>query len=424
MLGRIEWAACGGSRVTLSVLVWLLWASFVSSFAQSPVSGDHPPLTDILSKLESNETSDAERLIEENQPKVKEQLEAVLETIDRDFDALGLYGATSYKLGPGYQPLAESSRRYQRVFELYGRRSGDDAPYKKLEARRLRIEGADLTNRGEIVCGEKLDWGAAQPLYQMAMERLEAAFDLASELNDFRVMASAKNNMGSTLSRLGKPDEAIKAYSEGLQYAEKLPDDLYKGLLRLNLGNAYAWIGKPEEALTYLRPALDIFKRMDQRTWEANVLMTIGNAYLREQKFADSWENLNLALEMAKQSGENRVRGRALLNLGMAGLQLQKKEAIPVLEEALQWYDQDAGKEVYVPIEREFVRQDGLRLLSQVARELGDDALARKYTSQFFESIGPNRDRYQTLRQSPCFEIYRARPQAVKPMIPIPVPGK
>jgi tetratricopeptide (TPR) repeat protein len=136
--------------------------------------------------------------------------------------------------------------------------------------------------------------------------------------------------------------------------------------------------------------------------------MNLGNAYLRQQNFASAWETLNLALEVARKNGEYRVYGRALLNLGMAGVQLKKADAISMLEEALEWYRNDT--EIYPSIEREAVMQDGLRLLSQVARQTGDTVAAEKYNTQFMELINQDPDRYGKLRASPCFAIYQARP--------------
>ena len=92
----------------------------------------------------------------------------------------------------------------------------------------------------------------------------------------------------------------------------------------------------------------------------------------------------------------------------MAGLQLKKPEATALVEEALAIYREDT--EVYPSVEREAVLQDGLRLLSQIARQSGDEALADERMKQFFESMGSDPDRYNTIRQSPCFEIYQARP--------------
>ena len=405
-------------RVAESVILAVAFACLAGWFGAGPVPSEAQttpspipaPLREILSKLDQGDSAGAEQLLAQNLPRVKGQLEALLGRIDQEFDDLGKYGAVSYKFGPGYQPLTEANRRYQKVFELYRQRARDENLFQRFEARRLRIEGADYTDRGEIACGEKLDWEQAQKFYQTALDRLEASFALAQETKDYRVMASAKNNIGSTLIRLAKPKEALQAYSEGLRYAEQLPGPLYKGLLRLNLGNTYVWVGEPDEALRHLNPALDLFKKMGRGTWIANALMTIGNAYLRQQKYANAWETLQLSLEIARQSKENRVYGRALLNLGMAGMQLQKKEALSLVQKGLEWYETDAGKEVYVPIEREVVRQDGLRLLSQMARQSGNQALAEKYHKEYLGSFGPDPDRYAALRQSPCFEIYQARP--------------
>jgi len=394
-------------RFTAAAGCFLALASLPAP-AQAP-SEEDPALVPILVwQLERGDTAAAEQLLRENLARIKPHLEAVLRDIDRQFDIIGRFGAVSIRFGPGYAALEESNRKHEPLFELYRRLSGDDVLYKQFEARKLRVDGAHLTNTAENLCGEDLDWEHAEGLYQTAVERLNAAFALAREQNDLRMMASAKTNIGSTLIRLGKPKEAFEAYQEGLRYAEQMPGDLYKGLFRLNLANAYVWVGDSERALPYSREALAVFRRIQRGTWEANALMTMGNAYLRQQRFADAWETLNLTLEVARQSGEHRVYGRALLNLGMAGLQLKKPEASALVEEALAIYQKDT--EVYPSIEREAILQDGMRLLSQIARQSGDEALAEERMKQFYETLGSDPDRYNAIRQSPCFEIYRARP--------------
>ena len=395
---------------------FLLSVTLLSSLALAPTpasaqapSDEDPALVPILVwQLERGDAAAAEQLLRDNLSRIKPHLEAVLRDIDRQFDIIGRFGAVSIRFGPGYTELEEFDRKHEPLFDLYRRLSGDEALYKQFEARKLRVDGAHLTNTAENLCGEDLDWEQAEGLYQTAVERLNAAFALAQEQNDLRMMASAKTNIGSTLIRLGKPQEAFEAYQEGLRYAEQMPFDLYKGLFRLNLANAYVWVGDSERALAYSREALAIFRRIQRGTWEANALMTMGNAYLRQQRFADAWETLHLTLNVARQSGEQRVYGRALLNLGMAGLQLKKPEASALVEEALAIYRKDT--EVYPSIEREAILQDGLRMLSQMARQAGDEALAEERMKQFFEMMGSDPDRYNAIRQSPCFEIYRARP--------------
>ena len=395
---------------TIALAAVLSWGGLatVPAAAQAPGEEDPALVRILVWQLERGDTAAAERLLRENLTRIKPRLEAVIQEIDREFDILGRFGAVSIRFGPGYTALEESNRRQEPLFALYRRLSGEEALYQQFEARKLRIEGAHLTNQAENLCGENLDWEQAREFYETALERLDAAFAIAREQRDLRMMASAKTNIGSTLIRLGKPKEALQAYEEGLRYAEQMPGDLYKGLFRLNLANAYVWIGDAERALPYAREALAIFRRIRRGTWEANALMTMGNAYLRQQRFADAWETLTLSLQVAKQSGEYRVYGRSLLNLGMAGLQLKRPEATALVEEALEFYRQD--DEVYPAIEREAVLQDGLRLLSQIARQAGNEALAEEHMKQFYEFLESDPDRYGAIRQSPCFEIYQARP--------------
>jgi tetratricopeptide (TPR) repeat protein len=379
--------------------------------AQAGPSPDPAPLVIILMRLERGDAAGAERLMRDNLPVTKGRLEAVLPEIDRKFDEAGRFGATA-----GHDihtevmnNLLEEIRRNLKLFEVYSRLSGDDTLYKRLEARRLRVEGAYYTHDGEDACGDTLDWAEAQRLYRLALERLEAGFALAKETNDLRVMASAKNNMGSTLIRLLEPDQAIQEYQEARRYADQVTGEMYKGMVDLNTGNTFVWIGEPEQSLSYSQAALASFQKMGRVTWQANAVMNIGNAQMQKKEFGSAWETIRLALDLAKQSGEDRVRGRALLNLGVLGMQLKQPEAAGYVQEAMEWY-KGAGGEVYTPLEREVVAQEGLRLLSQIAKQTGDAAAAARYNQQFMDAVAADPDRYGALRASPCYALYKARP--------------
>lgn len=315
-----------GPQFVLVLVTWLLGTAAVRLEAQAPPSADPMPLVVILTRAEKGDVPGAERLMRDNLPVEKRRLEETLAQFDQKFDDLGRSGATSGRdvHADVLEKFLDEVRRYEKLFDIYRRVSGDGVLLKRVDARILRFEGAYYTAYGEDACGEGLRWAEAEKRYTTAMERLQAGFDLAKEVNDLRLMASAKNNMGSTLIRLVEPEKAIQAYEEGLRYASQLPGEMYKGLVNLNLGNTYVWIGQPETSLHYSESAMASFRKMGRGTWQANAQMNIGNAYIRERKFSTAWESLRVALEMAKQSGEDRVRGRALLNLGMVAFQLKR----------------------------------------------------------------------------------------------------
>jgi tetratricopeptide (TPR) repeat protein len=373
------------------------------------MSEDDPAMVPILLwQLERGETERATEILKANLTRIKPRLEAAIADIDRQFDILGRFGAVSIYFGPGYGDLEASNERYEKLFDLYRKLSGDEDLYKRFEARKLRVEGAHLTNQGEIECGDHLDWTKAQELYETALDRLNASYKLAEELKDVHLEASAKVNIGSTLIRLDKPQAAIQAYNEGLAKADTMSADMYKGLLRLNLGNTYVWLGQPDKSLSYSQDALAIFRKMHRGTWEANALMNLGNGYLRQKDLNNAWNTLEQALEVARKNGEYRVYGRTLVNLGMAGLAMKKKEAIPYLEEAVAWYRQD--HEVYPAIEREVIVQQALHMLSQLSQQIGETDLAEKYEREYADAAAAAPHSFSELKANPCFAIYMSRP--------------
>jgi len=400
-------------RSGFSVLA--LWCLFSMTHlprlaAQATPSPDPAPLIILQNKLDHGQADDAERLMKDNLAATKNRLADLIDERDSRFDELGRFGATS-----GHEvhkevldQFLEENNRYAKLYDLYRRVSGDQVLYKRFEARRLRYEGAFFTHDGEDICGDQLDWEEAQKHYRLALERLDAGFALAKEVSDTRLMASAKINIGSTLIRMLEPEKAIEAYTEGMRYADQLTGEMYKGMVRLNMGNTYIWIVEPEKSLAYAQSALESFKKMGRGTWQANALMVIANAQMEQKQYASSWETMRAALDLAVQSGEDRVRGKALLNLGSLALMLKRPDAADYFKQAIEWFKTHG--EVYTSIERETVQQDGLLSLSRVAEQAGDKALAEKYKNEFFDSIRANPERYEQVRSSPCYALYKARP--------------
>ncbi|MSO19141.1 MAG: hypothetical protein EXQ56_01550 [Acidobacteria bacterium] len=378
--------------------------------AQAVPSEDPVPLIILMDKLDHGQVADAERYLKDNPPVIKKRLEELIEQRDTRFDELGRFGATS-----GHDihkrvldQFVSENLRYAKLFDLYRKVTGDQNIFKRFEARRLRYEGAFLTHDGEDLCGEEFNWDEARKHYQQSLDKLEAGFAIAKEINELRVMASAKINIGSTLIRMLETDRAIAAYKEGMEYADKLPGELYRGMVRLNLGNTYVWTVEPEKAFTYANDALTSFKKMGRGTWQSNAMMVIGNAQMEQKNFASSWETLSAALAVAKQSGEDRVRGKALMNLGAVAAQLKRPDAASYILEAQDWYRTHG--EVFTQIERETVAVDGLMSLSRIYQQAGNKAEADKYRMAYHKAVGEDPDHYNLVRNSPCYALYKANP--------------
>ena len=404
------------SVVALSTTLFLLSALLLSAWitrsarAQAVPSEDPVPLIILMNKIDHNQMADAERYLKDNPPVIKKRLEELIEQRDTRFDELGRFGATSGHAihKQVLDQFITENQRYLKLFDLYRKVTGDQHTYKRFDARRLRYEGAFLTHDGEDLCGEELKWEEARKHYQMALEKLEAGFAIAKEINELRVMASAKINMGSTLIRMLETEKAIAAYNEGMKYADQLPGELYRGMVRLNLGNTYVWTVEPDKAFQYANDALTSFKKMGRGTWQSNAMMVIGNAQMEQKNYASSWETLSMALEVAKQSGEDRVRGKALMNLGAVAAQLKRPEAADYIKEAQEWYRTHG--ETFTQIERDTVAIDGLQILSRIYDAAGNKAEADKYRQAYVAAVGKDLDHYNATKSSPCYALYKANP--------------
>ncbi len=382
--------------------------------AQAGPSPDPAPIFLLKTILDEGNVAHVERLIRDNLEVTKSRLEDFIVARDGRFDELGRFGATS-----GHEvhkavldEFMEENLQYARLYELYRDITGDEELYIRFEARRLRYEGAFFTHSGEDECGDHLDWDHANEFYEKALSRLDQAFALATQIDDLRLMTSTKINMGSTLIRMIEPERAIVEYEEALGYASQLPGNLYPAMVGLNMGNTYVWMGQPEKSLSYAQDALVSARKLGRGTWESNVQMVIGNAQLQQKQFASAWETLRTALDLAIQSGEDRVRGKALINLGMVAAQLKRPEAMTYLEDAREWYTEHG--DVYTLIESEVIMQDTLMMMSRVAGAAGQAEEAENYRRRYYQSISEDPERYNEVRNSPCYALYKARPVVQK----------
>lgn len=149
---------------------------------------------------------------------------------------------------------------------------------------------------------------AARPLYNDAIESLEAARALLAEHSHRPTEGTIINNLGLVFAGQGHNAEvrgeqeeaqsaltqAIQAYSEALGIIRDVGGKAAEGATLHNIGELHARLGQPDAALDALQQALHIEREIGNRIDEARTLSDMG--YLHEQQ-DDTAQALDLYLQ-------------------------------------------------------------------------------------------------------------------------------
>jgi tetratricopeptide (TPR) repeat protein len=136
--------------------------------------------------------------------------------------------------------------------------------------------------------------------------------------------AEAHVNLGNALHQQGKAAEAASCYREALRHKP----DLWQA--NLNLGNVLSLLGKEEEAVPYFREAI----RLRPDLTDAHVSLACLRANSRDMKLRDAAEAVMLARTAVER---NPTKSSYLRMLGIAECRAENwKGAVKALEQALE----------------------------------------------------------------------------------------
>ncbi|MBI4456070.1 MAG: tetratricopeptide repeat protein [Acidobacteria bacterium] len=367
---------------TLLPVCLTLAAQGVSSPRQ-PRQPESSLIDQITSLLERDDSAGAEDLIRKNNKRLTQELNTVLDRIDRDFDELGRQKARSDILQEKFTQLNVELTHYEKIFQLHSKATGQQDFRTHFQAKRLRIDGAEHTTRADLLW-DRQQYDEAIEGYREAIKKLQAATLLARAVRDQKLVASCLNNIGYAEIFSGNQAEGIRNYSEALKIAEQRNDPIYQGLYLLNVGTFYLYTVKAEESLRYSSQAAETTHKTGRKTWEANALLNLGSAYLALGRNEEAQSYLQKALLKAQEAKDRRSHGRTLFNLALTATRFEQwPEASRLMEETLQWY-QDNQK-VYSQAEQTVVEYQGLNFLIDIYKKLNQPEKTKYFSSRLSE---------------------------------------
>ncbi len=174
--------------------------------------------------------------------------------------------------------------------------------------------------------------------------------------------------LGSTLVRMGRANEALSILDEAVRAVEPTGDGLALARVRLSLGSAHQELGNADEARAEISAALDLSRDDDALRAEAHRALGMLHIWIGPREEAES--NLTRGLRLAESLGNPELRfdcalGLALLN-GSTG---RRDEALNQLELAARIADS-----LNSPVLR--LRVDELRLERAYSEGRWDAAVA------------------------------------------------
>lgn len=129
-----------------------------------------------------------------------------------------------------------------------------------------------------------------------AIERFEQVITLYSEQARPYRLGLAYLDLGATLNRIGKAEEAHTTLERSIKLLSKSRDDLSLALARLTIAESLNIIGEPETAHQYLLFALETFSK-NQSKYTLQTLNDLATTLMLLKNFAEAESYLNCAFE-------------------------------------------------------------------------------------------------------------------------------
>jgi len=180
----------------------------------------------------------------------------------------------------------------------------------------------------------------ALPLLDEARLRFEAIAAVSTREDASRMSSSCFSEQGECLWRLGRLDEAVASYEEGIRRDEELGD--YRGIAvgKAQIGSIRTNQRRYQEALAALVEAREQFTQMDEPITVSIIWVQIGTVYMEmnEYEAAEDAYRKSLAIKVRLED----VSGQAIILNQLGNLY----NILGRLEEGAAFYQQAVDKSV------------------------------------------------------------------------------
>jgi CHAT domain-containing protein/tetratricopeptide (TPR) repeat protein len=252
---------------------------------------------------------DGEVIFREAEQLRKGSLEDKRKSVEKYYEALGLYRKASDREGEAdtlndiglvYQSLGEPQKaleKFNEALQIY-RAAGDRGG----EAGALNNIGVAYRSMGET---------------RKALEKFNEALQLRRAVGARGAEAITLNDIGVVYHSLGETQKALEKYNEALSLWGAAGSREGEAAVLNNIGMVYRTIGETQKALEKYNEVLPILRAIGSRRGEATTLNNIGAVYRSLGEMQKALEKYNEALSLLRAMGDRNGESVALGNIGL-----------------------------------------------------------------------------------------------------------
>lgn len=201
---------------------------------------------------------------------------------------------------------------------------------------------------------KKLNLLKWQPLFEYNLGRamvntglMDSAllyFDLAAakfqQLGQKDKMSDVWSKKAYAYNRMGKNDETVAAYFQGIKIAEEIKDELRVAILYNGLAHSFATQRKGKEGVVYLEKAIEIQKRLKDNLALAESLKTMGDICDQTKDYEKSLKYHSEAIEILKNENNQMSMISSLNSRGNTYKHMKRwKEALADYQTCLEFLE-------------------------------------------------------------------------------------
>ena len=147
-------------------------------------------------------------------------------------------------------------------------------------------------------------------------EYLKSSVDSAQQLAIKTQMASALNNIGSTLNQQGKYNEALKSHFKSLALKKEIGNRQGMATSLNNIGYVYLNQVNTAKALEYFHQSLKIREEIGDKRGVAGSLINLGTMYYHQQDQEKALEYYFKSIDILVEIDDQRRMAYAYINIG------------------------------------------------------------------------------------------------------------
>ncbi len=182
--------------------------------------------------------------------------------------------------------------------------------------------GSDLgrANTWQVEVLILMNEGKREPAYAL-LEKAIAIYETHDGAEAVEGLATCHNLRGILLRQSGRHREALAAYEEALEHAERGEIGKQIRLLLINAGVALVYHGEFTQAIERYERALEQCRRLGHRRDEASALVNLGHAYFLIGQIDQAVPKIQRGVYLARKTGANGIIADGQISLGLCYLE-------------------------------------------------------------------------------------------------------